>query len=208
MRLRTPRSCNITHFVGVDEAGRGPIAGPVAVGVVAVPSEFPRSFFEGIRDSKQLTERGRETWALRAHEALDEGLLHYSVCFAAPVQIDRLGIVAAVEDAVHKAVEAVEVRLSRTCLFLDGSLKGPEKAAHVKVAVRGDEHEPLIALASILAKVYRDHAMVKLAHKYPEYGFDKHKGYGTKEHYEAIREHGLCALHRKSFIRLTPDGFQ
>jgi len=191
------------HFVGVDEAGRGPIAGPVAVGVVAVPAHFPLSFFDGIADSKELTERAREYWALKAHEALDQGLLHYSVCFSSSGQIDRVGIVAAVEDAIQKAVAAVDVRLSKTCVFLDGSLKGPENAAYRKISVKGDEYEPLVSLASILAKVYRDHAMEKFGKKYPHYGFEKHKGYGTREHYEAIKEHGLCAIHRKSFVKLS-----
>lgn len=207
MLLYTPRSCNIKHFIGVDEAGRGPIAGPVAVGVVAINAAFPFSFFKGIRDSKQLSESQREMWALKAHAALDRGMLHYSVCFSTPQQIDRMGIVAAVEEALSKAIEAVDVRLSKTCVFLDGSLPEPSRAAHTRVANKGDEYEPLISLASVLAKVYRDHAMVKLARKYPHYGFDQHKGYGTRDHYEAIKEHGLCDLHRKSFITLTPDGW-
>lgn len=202
--LRTQKLCKIAHFVGIDEAGRGPIAGPVAIGLVAVPSDFPLSFFEGIKDSKQLTAFDRERWALKAHTALDRGTLHYSVCFSSPAQIDRAGITVAIEDAIQKAVEAVEVKLSRTCVFLDGSLRGPEHAAFRKVSVRGDEHEPLISLASILAKVYRDHAMQKLAINYPLYGFERHKGYGTPEHYEAIKEHGLCFIHRKSFVKLTP----
>lgn len=202
MRIVTSKSCAVQHFLGVDEAGRGPIAGPVAVGVVAVPPTFPFSFFDGIEDSKQLSVVAREQWALKAHEALDRGLLHYSVCFSSPAQIDRMGIVAAVEDAIEKAVAAVEVKLGKTCVFLDGSLKGPD-AAYRKVSVRGDEFEPLVSLASVLAKVYRDHAMEKLGRKYPQYGFHKHKGYGTREHYEAIKEHGLCSIHRKSFVKLA-----
>lgn len=203
MKFRESKSCAVKHFVGIDEAGRGPIAGPVSVGVVAVPANFPLSFFDGISDSKELTEKARERWALKAHEALDSGLLHYSVCFSTAAQIDSMGIVAAVEYAIAKAVEAVGVRLSRTCVFLDGSLKGPEAAAHRKVSVRGDEYEPLVSLASILAKVYRDHAMKKFAQKFPQYGFENHKGYGTREHYEAIKKHGLCVLHRQSFVKLS-----
>lgn len=195
----------VRHFIGVDEAGRGPIAGPVAVGVVAISAGFPLSFFEGIKDSKQLSVAEREAWALKAHEALAGGLLHYSVCFSSPSQIDRMGIVFSVEDAIEKAVAAVGVRLGKTCVFLDGSLVGPENAASRKVSVRGDEYEPLVSLASILAKVYRDNAMEKLGKKYPQYGFHKHKGYGTKEHYQAIKEHGLCPIHRKSFVKLSMD---
>lgn len=201
MRAVALKTTKTAHFIGVDEAGRGPLAGPVAVGVVSIPTHFPLSFFEGIRDSKELSEEAREAWALKAQAALSLGL-HYSVCFSSSMQIDRLGIVAAVEEASAKALAALDVRLKRACVFLDGALAAPEGAGQCKVSVRGDVCEPLVSLASILAKVYRDSAMERFSRRYPEYGFERHRGYGTPEHYAAIREHGLCAIHRRSFVTL------
>lgn len=196
------RKAGITYFLGVDEAGRGPIAGPVAVGVVLIRDGFPADFFDEIADSKQLTEPMRERWHKKASIARDAGLLNFDVAFASAEQIDEMGIVPAVARAMQEALFRLDFKPKKTCLFLDGSLKGPEHIAHVRIAVRGDMHEPLISLASIMAKVERDRLMERLSTQYPGYGFEVHKGYGTSEHYLALKRLGLSPLHRRSFIHL------
>ena len=202
--MRTRGRLTTKFFIGVDEVGRGPIAGPVAVGVVVIPVHFPRSFFKGIRDSKDLSEEMRLSWVEKTHNVSELGL-HYAVGFAGPEEIDARGIVPAVGEALSRALMGVKAKPSRSCMFLDGSLYGPARYVYQKTSVKGDEFEPVTSLASIVAKVNRDRYMCDLAEAHPGHGFEKHKGYGTSDHYAAIRELGLCSEHRKSFIKLSLD---
>lgn len=188
-----------TWLVGVDEAGRGPLAGPVAVGVVAVPKGFNiKKAFPGINDSKKLTESKREEIYIEALRLSKLGTLRYIVGFSSPQYIDRHGITRAVRHKVWSGVR--RVARPETCFVkLDGLLVAPPEYRQ-KTIIKGDALEPVISLASVLAKVRRDRLMKRLARRYPGYGFEVHKGYGTQRHRQSIQEHGLCELHRRSFL--------
>ena len=188
-------------ILGVDEAGRGPLAGPVAVGVVAVPHRFDFGLLEGVRDSKQMTELGREIWFERLRVLEQEKILRYIVVFSSALVIDRFGITRAVRRAVHRGVRTLAPEPQHARVLLDGLLMAPREYDQETI-VGGDESEPLIALASVAAKVRRDRLMRRHALRYPQYGFEEHKGYGTKKHYEALTKHGLCDIHRTTYCKL------
>ena len=185
--------------IGVDEAGRGPLAGPVSVGVCAVPDGFDMSLFTGIRDSKTLSEKKRDEWYTKITK---ETVLRWSVVLISAEYIDREGIVPAIRAGLTRALQKVTCAPEDSVVLLDGGLHAPEEYGNQKTIIRGDASEPLISAAAILAKVTRDHYMLEQAHKYPEYGFERHKGYGTKQHREAIVQHGMSKLHRKTFCHL------
>lgn len=193
------------YVVGVDEAGRGPLAGPVAVGVVMVPQNFNiKKVFPGVADSKKLTEKKREEIYTLLQQAQRNETLRYVVVFTSAQMIDRDGITKAVRDAVWRGVHKLVCRdlapreQSSVRVLLDGLLVAPPEYVQ-KTIIRGDATEPIISLASIAAKVERDRLMVEYAKKFPNYGFEVHKGYGTQKHLAAIKKFGLCAIHRTTF---------
>lgn len=190
-------------LVGVDEAGRGPLAGPIAVAVLCVRRGHreKKKLFKGIRDSKKFSERQREAWFARFKTLKRAGTINYAVAFSGAGAIDAHGIVGATKRALARALKKLVVEPDRAEILLDGSLFAPRKYMHQKTFIRGDDRIPIIAAASIIAKVLRDRKMKRLAKRYPEYGFDVHKGYGTREHYEALKKHGPCIIHRRSFLR-------
>ncbi|MBI5405931.1 ribonuclease HII [Candidatus Kaiserbacteria bacterium] len=191
-------------LLGVDEAGRGPLAGPLAVGVVAMPEGFDvAGEFPGVRDSKKLSEKKREAIYRMLEARVALGDARFTVEFESAGIIDREGIVTAVRRALFRGVRVLvgEVRKSDFRILLDGALKAPPEYAQETI-VGGDELVPLISLASIAAKVSRDRLMVRLSAEYPLYGFEKHKGYGTRAHYEALEKYGPCVIHRRSFLHL------
>ncbi len=195
----------IQWIIGIDEAGRGPIAGPVSVGACMIPVDFDTDFFAGIRDSKQLSEAKREAW-LRKMSAHPD--LVFAAALVGAAHIDRKGIVHAVETAMQKALARVLAargqnpgeRLDHIHILLDGSLRAPSAFKNQQTIIKGDEKIPVISLASIAAKVTRDRHMVRLSKKHPQYGFEVHKGYGTRGHYQKIITNGLSPAHRKSFL--------
>ena len=189
------------YVVGIDEAGRGPLAGPVAVGAVKVPSNFKKSFFTGIKDSKQLSAPDRESWFQLAVEACHDGSLDFAVSLVSERVIDRRGIVFAVRLGIKRCLEKLEVSDKDSQIFLDGALRAPDRFIHQLTVIRGDEKIPVISLASIMAKVVRDRHMAALSTKFPEFEFQKHKGYGTKAHRLAIQKYGPTSIHRQSFLR-------
>lgn len=192
--------------LGVDEAGRGPLAGPVAVGVVAVLEGFDVAReFPGVADSKKLSEKKREKIfeMLAARAAL--GDVRFVVEFESAEVIDREGIVPAVRRALARGVTALAPDPTLVKIQLDGALRAPSEYSQETI-IHGDALIPIISLASIAAKVSRDRLMLDLAKQYPEYGFEKHKGYGTKAHYEMLSKHGPCALHRRSFLHTAVSG--
>lgn len=189
------------YIIGIDEVGRGPIAGAVAIGAVLLSAEYDKSYFDGVKDSKKLTVKKREAWLEKIKAECDEGRAKYIVSFIGEKHIDDYGIVSALRKATDDALSRLFVLPDECLILLDGGLKAPEKFKFQKTIIRGDESEIPIALASIVAKVERDRKMILLAEQYPEYGFEKHKGYGTKEHYENIEKHGLCDIHRRSFLK-------
>lgn len=187
--------------LGVDEAGRGPLAGPVAVGAVCAPEGFDfLTEFPGLNDSKKLSEKKREALFARLVECTEAGTIQVAVVLKSAKEIDGRGIAVVIRDAVAEAVEKLLPDAKAGKVWLDGSLKAPIKYEQETV-IGGDALIPAIMLASIAAKVSRDRHMVRLAAKYPEYGFERHKGYGTKAHIQAIREQGLSDLHRLSFCK-------
>lgn len=194
-------SPNIKWIVGIDEVGRGPIAGPVTVGVcVCSADEYVQlcSDHPNIADSKKITPKKR----LRIAEELNkEQRLRSSIASSTAVDIDTIGIVPALLQALDEALNQLGLDPSEILVLLDGGLKAPKKYFHQETIIKGDQSEWLIGAASIVAKVHRDNKMIAYAKEYPLYGFEKHKGYGTKAHYQALREHGTSALHRTSFLR-------
>ena len=185
-------------IIGVDEAGRGPLAGPVSVGVVAIPPGFDvLKEFPLVRDSKLLSRQKRELIFTEVERRASRGDLRFIVRFSDHQYIDRFGITRAVRVALHSGVRALAPAAHSTVL-LDGLLRAPEGYTQ-RTVIDGDARVPLISLASILAKVTRDRTMEHLSMLYPDYGFEQHMGYGTQDHRRAIRRHGLCNIHRRSF---------
>jgi len=188
------------HVVGIDEAGRGPLAGPVSVGLVKIPAGFNKRFFKGIKDSKQLTLEEREFWFALATEARKRGELDFKVSLVSEKIIDKHGISHALRLGIKRCLLTLRVN-NKSKIFLDGSLKAPVEFKNQLTVIRGDEKIPVISLASICAKVIRDRKMVKLSKKFPEFNFHINKGYGTLMHRKAIQKYGLTELHRRSFLK-------
>ena len=177
-------------IAGVDEAGRGPLAGPVCAAAVILPDDI---VIEGINDSKKLTEKKRE----KLFDIIIENALAYSIEFSSPAVIDEINIRQATSLAMHNAVK--NLKIMADFVIVDGNDNIPFDVPY-RYIVKGDAKSQTIAAASILAKVSRDRLMVELDEKYPQYGFAKHKGYGTKAHCEAIRKYGVLDIHRKTFM--------
>ncbi len=194
-------------IVGIDEVGRGPLAGPVAVGAVAINSAVYNSRlkkeFKGIRDSKKLSEKKREEWFKKIKLAQMCGDIKFSVSFTTPTIIDKKGIVFSIQSALDKSLSNLKVKPEYAQIFLDGGLKAPKEYKNQKTIIHGDDLVQIISIASVVAKVTRDRLMVRFAKKFPQYGFERHKGYGTKAHYLAIKKHGITKIHRRSFLKNT-----
>lgn len=195
----------MAYVVGIDEAGRGPLAGPVAVGGVRIKEGFDKKFMTGVKDSKQLTEEERELWFSLIKEGKRKGVLDYKVALVSEKVIDSRGITYAIKLAIKRVLKGLEASHEDSQIFLDGSLKAPVEFEHQLTVIKGDEKIPVISLASICAKVTRDRRMVKLSKKYPQYGFDLHKGYGTYLHRKAIQKYGPSSVHRLSFLKNLTD---
>ncbi|MEK7601590.1 MAG: ribonuclease HII [Patescibacteria group bacterium] len=192
-------SNGVKYLIGIDEAGRGPLAGPVSVGAVMVPMDFDFTLVEGVKDSKKLSEKKRESLFARFEELRESGQISFVVAFSPASIIDSKGIVFAIRSALAATLEKLGARADECEIRLDGSLKAPEQFTSQQTIVRGDDSEPVISMASIAAKVIRDRHMVQIASQYPAYGFEVHKGYGTASHIKVIGERGLSDLHRTSF---------
>ena len=187
------------YIIGIDEAGRGPLAGPVSVGAVMVPLDFDWSLLEGVRDSKKLSEKAREKIFEKASELQRAALLHFAVATSSAAYIDTHGIVPAIKRALAEALSRFETAPDDCRVLLDGTLKAPADYMHQETIIRGDDTEPVISLASIMAKVTRDRLMKRLSSKYPAYDFHVHKGYGTATHRQIIKKYGLSEIHRTTF---------
>ena len=191
-------------IIGVDEAGRGPIAGPVSVGVVAFEEGLDLlELFPGLNDSKQLSEKKREVLFGILEEQMQKGNVQFHVELSSALMIDQEGIVPAVRAALDIGVMTLLPDSEGGKAFLDGALRAPDEYTQETI-IGGDAIVPAIMLASVAAKVVRDRKMVQeIAKRFPEYFFEKHKGYGTKAHYDAIAQYGLCEEHRRTFIHLS-----
>lgn len=206
-------------IIGIDEVGRGPLAGPLTVAAVVAPVisnfQFPRlrtasdgqaiskqipkfKYFKDIKDSKKLSPAKREEWDKKIRD-------RYQIAIASvgPAVIDRIGISKAARIAVARCLKKITKRYTlnaiRSAIVLDGGLFAPKTYLHQETIIKGDERHPVIAAASIVAKVHRDRLMRRIAQKFPLYFFHRHKGYGTKAHQAAIKRHGLSPVHRRSF---------
>lgn len=188
------------YIVGIDEAGRGPLAGPVAVGVVALSRDFDWTLIPGVGDSKQVSEKKRALVFNRAKELKKSEVLDFAVIMMSAKHIDTYGIARSIATAIDRAIHKLSLDPKNSFIKLDGSLKAPAEFAQQTI-IKGDQTELVIGLASILAKETRDAYMHRLAKKNPEYGFEIHKGYGTKAHRHMIKQFGLCPEHRKSYCR-------
>ncbi|MFR5798909.1 MAG: ribonuclease HII [Oscillospiraceae bacterium] len=177
-------------FCGVDEAGRGPLAGDVYAAAVILN---PDNYIEGLNDSKKLSEKKRE----KLYDEIIEKAEDYCIARATIAEIEEINILNAAMLAMKRAVLGLATK--PTLVLADGN-KTPDVPCEVRAVVKGDGNSASIAAASILAKVTRDRYMLEMAKKYPEYGFEKHKGYGTKLHREKILELGPCPIHRPSFL--------
>lgn len=189
-------------FIGVDEAGRGPLAGPVAVGVVKVPVDFDWGLIPGVGDSKKVSPKNREAIFGRALQLKKEGKLDFAVVQISASYIDTRGIVPAIRLAMKKGLTKVKADPKSCHLKLDGSLKAPVEFSQETI-IKGDAKELVIGLASIVAKVTRDRYMCLLASKkqYSKYQFATHKGYGTREHRRLISLYGTSDEHRVSYCQ-------
>lgn len=190
-----------TYTIGIDEVGRGPIAGPVAVGAFVFLRPGAKKMFRGVKESKQLSEAVRERWFANIEQAREGGLIDFRVTFQSEKIIDKKGLSYAIKTALLTSLYGLRIAPRSARVLLDGGLKAPANYENQKTIIKGDEKEMVIALASICAKVLRDRKMNMLAKKYPKYGFEKHKGYGTRAHYAAIGEHGMLGVHRRSFVK-------
>ena len=179
------------HVCGVDEAGRGPLAGPVYAAAVILP---PDVRIEGLNDSKKLTEKKREA----LFPVICETATSFSIAFADEKEIDAYNILQATYLAMRRAVEGLDVPADYA--LIDGNRMPPLVIAGETI-IKGDAVCQSIAAASVLAKVSRDRFMLEMDAKYPQYGFSKHKGYGTKDHYAALREFGPSPIHRLTFLK-------
>lgn len=186
------RSEGFSLLCGVDEAGRGPLAGPVfAAAVIFHPDRVP----EGLNDSKKLTERRRE----QLFDPIREMALSYCIASASVEEIEKLNILQATFLAMRRAVEGLSVMPDLA--LIDGNRVPPGLAVPARYLIKGDSLSASVGAASILAKVSRDRYMLEMDQQYPQYAFAKHKGYGTALHYERLREYGLSPLHRPSFLK-------
>ncbi|MEK9184962.1 MAG: ribonuclease HII [Patescibacteria group bacterium] len=188
------------YYIGIDEVGRGPLAGPVAVGVIKTKHRVFGFWMKGIKDSKKLSPKAREVWYQKIKEAKEKGELDFIVSFISSKIIDKRGLTYSIKKAISISLKKLLVDPKKCKVLLDGGLKAPKEFIFQETIIKGDEKEPIIALASIVAKVTRDNLMTKYAKKYPPYRFDIHKGYGTKAHYEEISQNPLTPIHRRSFL--------
>ncbi len=182
----------IKYICGIDEAGRGPLAGPVVVASVIMPED---SMIEGVNDSKKVSEKKRE----KLFEQIKEEAISYGIGIIWQEEIDEINILEATKKALTKSLE--EMKTKPELILVDALTKINTLGIPYRSVIKGDAKVYSISAASIIAKVTRDRIMREMDEIYPQYGFSKHKGYGTAKHMEAIREFGLCPIHRKTFTK-------
>ena len=182
-------------IAGVDEVGRGPLAGPVCVAAVMMPLD---DIIEGVDDSKKISEKKRDL----LFEQIKEKAICYSIEMVDEQTIDEINILEATKLAMKNAIESLAVKPD---VVLVDAISKLDTDAEIRGIVKGDALSYSIGCASILAKVTRDRLMCELSKEYPEYGFEKHKGYGTKQHIDAIKEYGPCVYHRLSFLKFLGE---
>ncbi|HRY62696.1 MAG TPA: ribonuclease HII [Candidatus Paceibacterota bacterium] len=186
-------------YIGIDEVGRGPLAGPITICAAAFRDRKPRAL-SGIKDSKKLSGKQKGEWKKEIEKEKSSGRAVFCISSSDHLTIDDMGMTQATALAINEALDKLDLDPEKCLVLLDGGLKAPEKFIYQETIIKGDEKERVISAASIIAKIDRDSLMDKYSGKYPEYGFHLHKGYGTRAHYEALEKHGPCEIHRKSFL--------
>ncbi len=218
--IKTPKTHKKTSrpkfVMGIDEAGRGPLAGPVSISAVMISYDnyiklkkeigsskwLLQSGLPPLKDSKKLTEGGREAWFKQIQKCKKCGLLDFSNSMISACEIDSVGISKAIKKGIEKILKKFQkIAPDQLNILLDGSLHAPLIYQNQKTIIKGDELETIISLASIISKVKRDRKMIEMDKKFTQYNFKKHKGYGTKEHLDLIKKYGLSEIHRKSFCK-------
>lgn len=189
------KSSGYNILCGVDEAGRGPLAGPVFAAAVILPDGI---YIDGLNDSKKITEKKRE----KLFDVIKENAVAYCIASVDEKEIDRINILQATFLAMNKAVDGLQIKPD--IALVDGN-QNPHLKVPCQTVIKGDAKCASIAAASILAKVSRDRFMLEKAKEYPQYCFEKHKGYGTKLHYEKLIEYGVSPIHRQSFLKKFYD---
>jgi len=200
----------MSDIVGIDEVGRGPIAGPVAVCAFRCAiTDYQLLITNGIqetgsplRDSKKLSKKQREKWFEYLKLEKEKGNCDFAVSMVSAEWIDKVGIVRSIQKALDASLFKLNANgyLLTASIYLDGGLKTQPEYVNQQTIIKGDELHPVISCASIVAKVTRDNLMTKYAKEYPNYDWEKNMGYGTKSHYEGIKKYGITVLHRKSFL--------
>ncbi len=188
-------------IVGVDEVGRGPIAGPVTVCVCAISKECYKKYdWHGLTDSKKMTQKKREVWYQKAKILKKERRIFFAVISRSAKDVDRKGIQKTIRECIDEGFHLLNFSPKEVMVYLDGGLIAPQEYKQ-KTIIKGDIKEKSISLASVIAKVSRDTYMTMQAKKYPSYGFEQHKGYGTSAHYEAIKKYGTVTIHRNTYLK-------
>lgn len=199
MRKISPK---LRYHIGIDEVGRGPLAGPVTVCAFAIlEQDLPLLKDINAKDSKALSEQKRNVIAEKLHELNRAGRCVFQISSTSSHVIDRKGLTRSLQMAIGSVLRRLNIHPEHADVYLDGSLYAPKSFFRQRTIIRGDGLIPVISCASVLAKVYRDNLMDKYDLKFPQYGFLEHKGYGTPNHYKAIRKHGISTIHRKSFLK-------
>ena len=191
------------YIIGIDEVGRGPLAGPVAVCALCLQNKFKSNKFKNFKDSKQLSHEQRLEWLEKINEEKEKGNIIYKVCFESNKVIDKKGLTFAIKKALNDSLKSLKVNPKICQVLLDGVLKAPVEYKNQRTIIKGDEKELAIALSSIVAKITRDRLMIKLSKKYIGYCFEKNKGYGTRDHYKALKNKGILEIHRRSFLGIS-----
>ena len=192
----------LKYHIGIDEVGRGPLAGPMTICAFAMlESDLHLLESIGVKDSKQLSEQKRILVVQKINELKDAGHCVYQISSISSHVIDRKGLTKSAKIAIASVLQRLNIHPEHADIYLDGSLYAPESYFRQHTVIGGDGKVPVISCASCLAKVHRDNLMDKYDLKFPGYGFLDHKGYGTPDHYKAIRKHGLTEIHRRSFLR-------
>lgn len=200
--MKKTRNTSIKYVIGIDEVGRGPLAGPVTVCAFAIlERELDLLKDIGAKDSKVLSAQKRELIAGKLKQLCREGRCTFQISSTSSHVIDRKGLTKAIAIAIAAALKRLNVHPEHADIYLDGGLKAPKSFFRQHTIIHGDGLVPVISCASVLAKVHRDRLMDHYDLKFPEYGFLNHKGYGTPEHYKSIRKHGMTPIHRRLFLK-------
>lgn len=198
---------NAKYLIGIDEVGRGPLAGPVCVGLVAIEKKNAKkilSKFSALRDSKKMNEKNRKEIYESVLKKQSSGDIIFEIQKCSAKEIDKIGISKCIKKCIETGLKNLEkkgIHGGNTEVRLDGALRAPSTYPNQKTIIRGDDSEKIISLASVLSKVYRDNLMIKLHKKLPQYNLAQNKGYGTKAHIKAIKSNGMTLDHRKSFCK-------